>query len=204
MAKFVRITSTEILSDYFFPLKKVRYEAQTKDGSVTEISREVYCSANGATALLYNRENRTVVLTTQFRLPTYLNRNPSGMMIEACAGIVEENEDPEKAMVREIEEETGYKVQNVEKIFELYSTAGSVAEKLHYFVAEYSADQQVGTGGGLEEESEDIEVMQLSFDEAYNKVQSGEIEDAKTVILLQYAKLNLFKDDEGEKIFDIL
>jgi nudix-type nucleoside diphosphatase (YffH/AdpP family) len=123
------------------------------------------------------------------------------MMIEACAGIVEENEDPAKGVIREIEEETGYKVQKVKKLFELYSTPGTVSEMIHYYVAEYSKEQKVGDGGGLEDENEEIDVIELPFEEAFTKIQSGEIKDAKTVILLQYAKLYLFAE---EKVFDIL
>jgi GDP-mannose pyrophosphatase NudK len=201
MARNIKIKSTKILSDNFFPLKDVRYEYQKKDGSVEEVNREVYQSGNGATALLYNNTTNKVVLIKQFRLPAYLNNHPSGVLIETCAGLLEENEDPRDSIIREIKEETGYEVDNVKKIFELYSTAGSVAELVHYFIAEYSPDQRVSKGGGLEEESEEIEVLELSFEEAYNKVESGEIKDAKTVILLQYAKNNLFQE---EKVFDIL
>ncbi|GEO07987.1 NUDIX domain-containing protein [Segetibacter aerophilus] len=201
MAKNVRIKSTEVLSDNFFPLKKVKYEVETNKGSVEEVSREVYLSANGATVLLYNREKSTVVLTRQFRLPAFLNNHPSGMMIETCAGIVEDNEDPSEGIVREIEEETGYKVEKVKKIFELYSTPGSVAEIIHYYVAEYDPKQKVGNGGGLEEEKEEIDVIELPFEDAFIKIQSGEIKDAKTVILLQYARLYLLQE---EKVFDLL
>lgn len=201
MAKNVRIKSTEVLSDNFFPLKKVKYEVETNKGSVEEVSREVYFSANGATVLLYNREKSTVVLTRQFRLPAFLNNHPSGMMIETCAGIVEDNEDPSQGIVREIEEETGYKVEKVKKIFELYSTPGSVAEIIHYYVAEYDPKQKVSNGGGLEEEKEEIDVIELPFEDAFIKIQSGEIKDAKTVILLQYARLYLLQE---EKVFDLL
>ena len=203
MAKDVKIKSTEVLSDNFFPLKKVKYEVETSQGSVEEVSREVYFSSNGATVLLYNREKRTVILTRQFRLPTFLNNHPTGMMIEACAGIVEDNEDPVEGIRREIEEETGYKVEpeSVIKIYELYSTPGSVAEMIHYYVAEYDAGQKVSDGGGLEEEKEDIDVIELPFEEAFIKLHSGEIKDAKTVILLQYARMYLLKE---EKVFDLL
>ena len=204
MAKSVKILSTETLSSYFFQLKKVKYEVENSKGVLEEINREVYFSLNGVTALLYNRQRRSVILTQQFRLPSYLNQNPSGMMIEACAGLVEEGEDPEVGMIREIEEETGYKIENVEKLFELYSTAGSVTEKLYYFVAEYDDNMKTSSGGGLAEESEDIEVIELSFEDACFKVESGEIKDAKTVILLQYAKINIFGEDVEEKVFDIL
>ena len=201
MAKKVKVTSTEILSNYFFPLKKVKYEMETQQGKMEELTREVYASSNGATVLLYDRETSSVILTGQFRLPTFLNKNDTGMMIEACAGIVEENEDPTDAIIREIEEETGYKVEKVKKLFELYSTPGSVTEMIHYYVAEYTKEQKIGNGGGLEEENEDIDVIEMPFEEAFIKIQSGEIKDAKTVILLQYAKLYLFAE---EKVFDIL
>jgi len=201
MAENIKIISEEILSDNFFPLKKIKYEIKKEDGTTEELSREVYISANGAVALLYDKGREKVMLTKQFRLPTYLNKNATGMMLEACAGIVEENEDPKEAMIREIEEETGYRVQEVKKIFEMYMTPGSVAEKLYFFVAEYIPQQRVNDGGGLDEENEDIEVIELPFEEAYDKIHSGEIKDAKTALLLQYAKIYLFK---GEKVFDIL
>jgi GDP-mannose pyrophosphatase NudK len=201
MTKGVKIKSDEIISDNYFPLRKVKYELQKKDGSVEELTREVYETANAAAVLLYNKEKKTVVLTRQFRLPAYLNKHPTGMMLETCAGIVEENEDPTAGIIREIEEETGYKISNPKKIFELYSTPGSVLELLHYFVAEYKQEQKIGEGGGLDEESEDIEVLEMPFEEAFIKIRNGEIKDAKTVILLQYAKLYLIEED---KVFDIL
>lgn len=201
MSKSVKIISTEILSDNFFPLKKVKYEFAKQDGTTEELIREVYLPLNGATVLLYNAEKSTIVLTRQFRLPTYLNKNKTGMLLETCAGIVEENENPQEAIIREIEEETGYRVQKVKKVFEMYMTPGSVAEMLYFFVAEYTPQQKISDGGGLEEESEDIEVIELSFEEAYDKIRSGDIKDAKTVLLLQYAKINLFTE---EKVFDVL
>ena len=201
MTNNIKIKSEEVLSDNFFPLKNVTYEFQKQDGSVEEIRREVYQSRNGATALLYNPASGKVILIKQFRLPAYLNEDPTGMLWETCAGLLEENEYPKDSVLREIEEETGYKVDDADKIFELYSTAGSVTEMLHFFVAEYSDEQRVGKGGGLEEENEEIEVVEMPFEEALRKIDTGEIKDAKTVILLQYAKLNLFKE---EKVFDLL
>ena len=201
MTKNVKIISNEIISENYFPLRKVKYELEKKDGKVETLTREVYESANGATVLLFNKQKRTVVLTKQFRIPTYINKNPNGMMLETCAGIVEENEDPKDGIIREIEEETGYKINNPQKLFELYSTPGSVAEKIHYYVAEYNEKQKIGEGGGLEEESEDIEVLELPFEEAFIMIRNGEIKDAKTVILLQYAKIYLMEED---KVFDIL
>lgn len=201
MSENVKIISTEILSNYFFPLKKVKYEFEKQDGTIEEVSREVYLSSNGATVLLYNIEKSTIILTRQFRLPTYLNKDKTGMLIEVCAGIVEENENPQEAIIREIEEETGYRVQDVKKVFEMYMTPGSVAEMVYFFVAEYTPQQKISDGGGLEDESEDIEVIELTFEEAYDKIKSGEIKDAKTALLLQYAKINLFIE---EKVFDVL
>lgn len=197
----VKIISTETLSDNFFPLKKIQYEFKKRNGAIEELSREVYLSKNGAAVLLYNAEKNTIILTRQFRMATYINKNTTGMMLEVCAGIIEENEDPEEAVIREIEEETGYRVKNVKKIFEMYMTPGSVAEMLYFFIAEYTPQQKVNEGGGLDYENEDIEVMELPFEDAYDKIESGEIKDAKTTLLLQYAKINLFSE---EKVFDVL
>lgn len=201
MAENIKILSTEVLSDNFFPLKKIQYEFKKKNGTSEELSREVYLSTNGVAVLLYNIENENVVLTKQFRLPTYLNENNTGILIEACAGLVEKNEDPKHAIIREIEEETGYRVTDVKKIFEMYMSPGAVAEMVYFFIAEYKPGQKVNEGGGLDEENEDIQVIELPFEEAYYKIQSGEIRDAKTALLLQYARIYLFK---GEKVFDIL
>jgi GDP-mannose pyrophosphatase NudK len=201
MAKEVNIKSTEILSDNFFPLKKVKFEIEKKDGSLEEQVREVYNSDNGVTVLLYNKGKKTVLLTRQFRIATFLNGNPDGMLIETCAGLMED-ESEHDAILREIEEETGFRVSNATKVFELFSTPGSVTEKIIYFVAEYHDKEKVSEGGGLEEESEEIDVIEMPFKEAYLKIENGEIRDAKTVTLLLYAKANnIFPD---EKVFDIL
>jgi nudix-type nucleoside diphosphatase (YffH/AdpP family) len=201
MSKGVKIVSNEIISDNYYPLRKIKYELKKKDGSIEELTREVYEAANAATVLLYNKEKRTVVLTKQFRIPTYLNNNPTGMLLETCAGIIEDGENPTKSIIREIEEETGYKINNPKKIFELFSTPGCVAELLHYYIAEYRREQKVAEGGGLDEESEDIEVIELPFEDAFIKIANGEIKDAKTVVLLQYAKIYLMEED---KVFEIL
>lgn len=197
----VKIISTETLSDNFFPLKNVTFEFEKRNGTAEKVSREVYLSSNGVAVLLYNNEKNTVILTRQFRMPTYVNMNATGMMLEVCAGIIEENEDPEEAVIREIEEETGYRVNDVRKIFEMYMTPGSVAEMLYFFIAEYSNQQKISEGGGLDGENEDIEVIELPFEDAYDKIKWGEIKDAKTALLLQYAKINLFSE---EKVFDVL
>lgn len=192
MVKQARIKATEILSKLYFTFAKVTYELVKHNDTVDEITREVYITSNGVTVLLYNIEKNTVILTKQFRLPTFLNSNTDGMLVEACAGVIDNNDDPEQTVLREIEEETGYKIEVVKKLFELYPIPGTVTEKLHFYTASYNSSQKISDGGGLAHENEDIEVIEYDFEEAYNKIYTGEIEDAKTVILLQYAKINLF------------
>ena len=185
----VKIVATEILSDNWYTLKKVTYEVREKDGSWTTRSREAYDRGNGAAILLYNKEKKTIILTRQFRLPTFINGNPAGMLIEACAGLLDKD-NPEDAIKREAEEETGYKVAAVRKIFEAYMSPGSVTEILHFFVAEYDRSMKVSDGGGLEEEQENIEVLELPFDKAMQMIGAGEIKDAKTIMLLYHAAWN--------------
>lgn len=184
----VNILKTEILSNNWYTLKKVTYEYTKNDGTLQTQSREAYDRGNGAAILLYNPEKRTVILTRQFRLPSYINGNPSGMLIEACAGLLDKD-NPEDCIKRETEEETGYKVSDVRKVFEAYMSPGSVTEILYFFVAEYSASMKVNDGGGIEHEQEDIEVLQITLDEAMQMIETGEIKDGKTIMLLQYAKL---------------
>jgi nudix-type nucleoside diphosphatase (YffH/AdpP family) len=184
----IKILKKEILSDNWYTLRKVTYEYKTKDGIWQKQTREAYDRGNGAAILLYNKENKTVVLTKQFRLPTFINGNSSGMLIEACAGLLDKD-NPEDCIRRETEEETGYRISDVRKIFEAYMSPGSVTELLHFFIAEYSKSMKVNEGGGIEHEQEDIEVLELSFDEAIHMMESGEIKDGKTIMLLQYAKL---------------
>ena len=185
----IKITKNEILSDNWFTLKKVTYEYQKEDGDWQTQIREVYDRGNGASILLFNKENKTVVLTRQLRIPTYLNGNDTGMMIETCAGMLEE-ENPEDCIKRETEEETGYQVKEVRKIFEAYMSPGAITEILHFFVGEYSKEMKVNDGGGLDEEQENIEVLEMPFDKAMQMITTGEIKDAKTILLLQYAKIN--------------
>lgn len=187
--KKVKILKTEVLSDNWYTLRKVTFEFQKKDGTWETQSREAYDRGNGATILLYNRHNRTVILTNQFRMPTYINGNESGMLIEACAGLLD-LDNPEDCIRRETEEETGYKVTHVRKVFEAYMSPGSVTEILHFFVAEYSKDMKISEGGGLEHDQENIEVLELPFDAALRMMESGEIRDGKTIMLLQYAKIH--------------
>jgi len=188
MNENVKILNTEILSDNWYTLKKVTYEYQKKDGSWQTQSREAYDRGNGATILLYNTEHKTVILTRQFRLPSFINGNPSGMLIEACAGLLDKD-NAEDCIKRETEEETGYKISDVRKIFEAYMSPGSVTEILYFFVAEYSKDMKVAEGGGIEYEQEDIDVLEITLDAAMQMIRDGEIKDGKTIMLLQYAKL---------------
>jgi len=189
MSEKIRNLRTEILSDNWYTLKKIIYDELQKDGSWKKMTREVYDRGNGATILLYNKQKGTVILTKQFRLPTFLNGNDSGMMIEACAGLLDQD-NADVAIKREAEEETGYKISEVKKIFEAYMSPGSVTEIIYFFVAEYSKDMKVSEGGGIEHEQENIEVLELPFDMALHLVDIGEIKDGKTIMLLQYAKLN--------------
>lgn len=185
----VKISEKKLLSDNWYKLFKYTYQITSKNGETVEQTREAYDRGNGAVILLYNRPEKTVVLTRQFRLPTFVNGNPDGMMIEACAGLLDED-NAEDCIRRETEEETGYRISHVEKIYEAYMSPGSVTEILYFFIGEYSKDQKVNEGGGVDHEQENIEVLELSFDKAFDMVRSGEIKDAKTIMLLQYARLN--------------
>lgn len=184
----IKITETKLLSDNWYVLNKVTFDYQKKDGKVESHIREVYDRGNGAAILLYNTEKKTVILTRQFRLPTYLNGNKTGMMIEVCAGLLDQD-NAEEAVIRETEEETGYRLTKVEKVIETYMSPGSVTEILYLFVGEYDETMKVNDGGGLDAEQENIEVLEYTFDEAYAMIESGEITDAKTIMLLQHVKI---------------
>jgi len=179
----------KLLSDNWYTLHKYSYDYLKADGTWEHQEREAYDRGNGATILLYNKKKGTVVLTRQFRLPSYVNGNQDGMLIEACAGLLEKD-NAEDCIKKEAEEETGYKLEKVQKIFEAYMSPGSVTEILHFFIAEYSDAMRVSAGGGLAHEQENIEVLEMSFSEALGKIASGEIKDGKTIMLLQYAKLH--------------
>lgn len=180
----VRIIKTDTLSDDWYTLKKYTFDLQRQNGEWQRQSREVYDRGNGATILLYNREHRTVILTRQFRFPTYMNGYP-GYLIETAAGLLD-NMDAESRIKAEAEEETGFRLANVQKVLEAFMSPGSVTEKLHFFIAEYTARDKVSTGGGLASEGEDIEVLEMSFDEALAAIDSGTIVDGKTIMLLYY------------------
>ncbi len=189
MISDIKITDTKLLSDNWYILKKITYDYTKSDGSRHSQSREVYDRGNGATILLYNKEQQTVVLTRQFRLPSFVNGNESGMLIEACAGLLD-NDNPEDCIRRETEEETGYKISAVQKIFEAYMSPGSVTEILHFFIAAYTKEMKLSDGGGAQHEEENIEVLELPFAETLQMIETGAIKDAKTIMLLQYIRLN--------------
>jgi nudix-type nucleoside diphosphatase (YffH/AdpP family) len=189
MNKDVKITKTEVLSDNWYTLRKITFEYKKKNGEVITQTREAYDRGNGATILLYNQEKRSVILTRQFRLPTFTNGNETGMMIEACAGLLDQDK-AEDCIRRETEEETGYQIKDVKKVFEAYMSPGSVTEILYFFIAAYSKDMKVGEGGGVDHEQENIEVLELSFEQTLEMISNGEIKDAKTIMLIQYLRLH--------------
>lgn len=184
----IKITNNEILSKNWYVLRKITYDYLKKDGTWETQNREAYDRGNGATILLYNTENKTVILTRQFRIPTYLNGNKTGMMIETCAGLLDKD-NAEECIKRETEEETGYQISSVQKVFEVYMSPGSVTEIVHFFTAAYSKEMKVTDGGGLQEEQENIEVLEMDFSQAVKMVETEAIKDAKTIMLLQHAQI---------------
>jgi GDP-mannose pyrophosphatase NudK len=189
MNEQVKNIQTKILSNNWYTLKKVTYDYLKSNGSWQTQTREAYDRGNGAGILLYNKEQKTVILTRQFRLPTYINGNETGMLIEVCAGLLDKD-NPEECARREAEEETGYKVSHIQKVMEAYMSPGSVTEMLFLFIAEYTAAMKINEGGGIEHEQEDIEVLEFPFSKAIEMMENGEIKDAKTIMLLQYMQLH--------------
>ena len=187
----IRIHKVETLSDDWFVLKKTTFDYRRSDGTWQRQSRETYDRGHGATILLYNRERRTVVLVRQFRFPAYVEGHP-GFLIEAPAGLLDQA-TPEVRIKAEVEEETGYRIGEVHKVFEAFMSPGSVTERLHFFVAEYDPASRPGSGGGVAEEGEDIEVLELTMEQAMAMMATGEIADGKTIMLLQYAALHLLR-----------
>jgi nudix-type nucleoside diphosphatase (YffH/AdpP family) len=185
----VRIIEERVLSDDWYVLKKTTFDYRCRDGQWRRQSRETYDRGNGAVLLLFNVERDCVVLTRQFRFPAYVNGCSDGLLIEACAGLLD-GEDPHSCIRREAQEETGFVVRAPRKIFEVYMSPGSVTEKLHFFVAEYALDDRVSAGGGDAAEGEDIEVIEMPLATAMQKIATGAIQDGKTIMLLQYAALN--------------
>lgn len=188
MNPIVKIVKSEVLSDNWYTLRKVTFDYTGKDGKTITQSREAYDRGNGATILLYSKASGTVILTRQFRLPSFINGNESGMLIEACAGLLDKD-NPEDCIRRETEEETGYKLRDVRKIFEAYMSPGSVTEILYFFIAEYDKSMKEAEGGGVDE-GEQIEVLEIPFRKALDMIETGEIKDGKTIMLLQYLKVH--------------
>jgi len=189
----VKNIQIKVLSDNWYTLNRIDFDYQLKNGDWVRQSRESYDRGNGACILLYNTSKKTIVLIKQFRMPSYVNGNESGMMIEVCAGLLD-GDDPETCIIKETEEETGYKIKNVKKVFESYMSPGAVTEIIHFFVAEYDEKMKVSEGGGLEIEHEDIEVLEFDFETTLKMIENGEIKDAKTIMLLQYAKVQNLMD----------
>ncbi|HCN84260.1 MAG TPA: GDP-mannose pyrophosphatase [Sphingobacteriaceae bacterium] len=184
----IRILSTEILSQTKYRLEKVTYTFSGHDGKERVQKREVYQRGSSAAILLYDSNRKTILLGSQIRLPAYLN-NDSPQLLEACAGMIEKDESPEQCILREAEEEMGYRISEIEKIAEAYTSPGAIIEYTYFFLGKYSPDMKISEGGGKEEEGEDIAILELTYDEAKHKLDAGKIRDAKTVILLQYAIL---------------
>lgn len=189
MSPSVRILEEKVINKGWTLLKATTFELQRRDGTWQRQQRETYDRGNGATILLYNPVQQTVILTRQFRFPAFVNGTPDGMLIETCAGMLDQD-DPATCIKRETEEETGYKIKDVRKVFEAYMSPGSVTERVYFFVGEYSAADKVSDGGGHHHEGEDIEVLEITLDDALARVAAGTICDGKTIMLLQYAKLH--------------
>lgn len=184
----VRIVDTTVLSDNWYVLRKVTFDYLRRDGSWQRQSRETYDRGNGATILLHNPATGNVVLTRQFRMPAFVNGH-DGMLIEAAAGLLDQA-SPEERIRAEVEEETGYRVRNLRKVFEAFMSPGSVTEKLYFYLGEYDDSTRIGKGGGIAEEGEDLEVIEMPLSEALAAIGRGEIVDGKTIMLLQHAALS--------------
>jgi nudix-type nucleoside diphosphatase (YffH/AdpP family) len=187
----IRVKDVRLLSDNHYILKTTTFEWRRANGEWQTQRRESYDRGNGAALLPYNLARGTVVLVRQFRYPAYVN-GYDDLLIEALAGLLD-NESPEMRIRAEAEEETGYRLGDIRKIFEAFMSPGSVTEKLHFFVAEYEPGMKVGSGGGNPSEGEDIEVLEMPIDQATAMVGDGRIVDAKTIMLLQYAALHIFR-----------
>jgi nudix-type nucleoside diphosphatase (YffH/AdpP family) len=188
----IRVQNVRVLSDNHYTLKTTTFQWRRANGEWQTQHRETYDRGNGATLLPYNLAQRTVVLVRQFRYPAYVN-GYDGLLIETAAGLLD-NASPEVRIRAEAEEETGYRLGEIRKVFEAFMSPGSVTEKLHFFVAEYDAAMRIGRGGGIAAEGEDIEVLELPLQQALAMIADGRIADAKTIMLLQYAALNIFSD----------
>jgi len=184
----VRVKNITLLSDNWYRLHTTEFEYLGDDGEWTTQQRETYDRGNAAVILLYDLERRTVLLTSQFRYPVYVNGHPDGMLLETAAGLLDDD-DPETAVRREAFEETGHAVGEITHVFNVYMSPGSVTERLHFYAAPYSADTLTGAGGGLAHEGEHITTVEISIDDALDMIADGRIADAKTIMLLQWSLL---------------
>ena len=189
MSERIIIKELKILSDNWYILRKATFDFLKKDGTWQTQERECYDRGNGAAILLYNVAQKTVILVRQFRMPTFLNGNTEGFLVEVPAGLLDAL-NPEDCIRKEVEEETGYQITHVKKVFEAYMSPGAVTEILHFFIAEYQPHHKITDGGGLEHEQEEIEVIEMPFADAFNMIESGEIRDGKTIMLLQHAAVH--------------
>jgi GDP-mannose pyrophosphatase NudK len=182
----IKILKTETLADKRYPLKQITYEKADRKGKIQKKDYEVYYRPDAVTVLLADQHNQKFLLTKQFRMPSYLNGNVSGYLVETCAGLIDENETPEQAARREVEEETGYVVDELIKVAGAYTSAGAMTEFVHFYIAYYNSEEKHQSRGGLEEEGEDIELLEISFIDAREKLKQGEFADEKTILLLQH------------------
>ncbi|MBD0833569.1 NUDIX domain-containing protein [Aestuariibaculum sediminum] len=187
--KPVKDIKKTLLSNNYYVLNKFVFKYLMRSGEWVTQMREVYDRGDGAGILLYNREKQTVILTKQFRMPTFLNDNADGFLVEICAGMLDKD-NPEDCIIRETEEEVGYRLHSVKKVYEAYSSPGVMTEKMHFFIGEYTENMKVNSGGGLASEHEDIEVLELPFSKAIEMLNSGKIHDTRTIVLLQYALIH--------------
>ena len=191
IADRIRVKDVRLLSDNHYTLKTTTFEWRRDDGTWQTQHRETYDRGNGATLLPYNLAQRTVMLVRQFRYPAYVN-GYDDLLIEAAAGLLDDA-SPEERIRIEAEEEIGYRLHDVRRVFEAFMSPGAVTEKLYFFVAEYEPSMKIGSGGGIADEGEEIEVLEISIDEALAMITDGRIVDAKTIMLLQHAALKIFR-----------
>ena len=187
--KQIKNIEKKLLSDNYYILNRVTFDYLMPNGQWVNQMREVYDRGDGAGILLYNKKRKTVILTRQFRMPTFMNDNKDGLLVEITAGMLDKD-NPEACIIRETEEEVGYRLKEVKKVYEAYSSPGVMTEKMHFFVGEYSEDMKANEGGGLDSEHEDIEVLELPFEMAIEMLNTGKIEDTRTIVLLQYAQIH--------------
>lgn len=189
MSNRLKNIKTEVLSKAYYILNKISFDYKKNDGTWVNQVRECYDRGDGAGILLYNKAKKTVILTRQFRMPTFMNDNKSGLLIEICAGLLDKD-NPEDCIIRETEEEVGYRLKSVKKVYEAYSSPGVMTEKMYFFIGEYTDDMKVNAGGGLASEQEDIEILEILFKDAIEMLNNGDIHDTRTIVLLQYAQIN--------------